>query len=354
MVTSEPNRIETGLALDQSVTETLTLKNMGFAPLVDPAVSLVNRGGTQAPGWVFLNLPSGLDTIEIGESVDATVLFSPTQAEVSEGEYYFYIQVEGANYAAVNIPVHAAVTSSGTGHILFKVSDIYTGTIDEETGEMIQGLSGAALTLQNENAASITYSGGTDQYGELLLSDIPAGRYKYILKADDHEQSIGRVWIKPGITATQDVFLNNTLVTVEWSVVETGIQDEYEIVLKATYETNVPAPVVVADPLSVSFAGMSPGDVLSGEIRFTNYGLIRADNIEFDAPSSDQYFKYEFLNIPETIEAKESVNVAYRVTCLARLTGEDEGNGGGIGVISDPIKKLRKNIAINQKIGKRW
>ncbi len=334
VVTSEPNRIETGLSLDQSITETLTLKNMGFAPLVDPAVSLVNRDGTPAPGWVLLNLPSDMDAIEVGESVDATVLFSPTQAEVSEGEYYFYIQVQGANYAAVNIPVHAVVTSSGTGHILFKVSDIYTGTIDEKTGKMIQGLPGAALTLQNESAASITYSGGTDQYGELLLSDIPAGRYKYILKADDHEQSIGRVWIKPGITATQDVFLNNTLVTVEWSVVETGIQDQYEIVLKATYETNVPAPVVVADPLSVSLAGMSPGDVLSGEIRFTNYGLIRADNIEFAAPSSDQYFKYEFLDIPATIEAKESVNVAYRVTCLSSLTGEDEGNGGGAGSYS--------------------
>ncbi len=69
--------------------------------------------------------------------------FLPPRLKYQKGEYYFYIQVEGTNYAAVNIPVHAAVTSSGTGHILFKVSDIYTGTIDEKTGEMIQGLSGA-------------------------------------------------------------------------------------------------------------------------------------------------------------------------------------------------------------------
>ena len=45
---------------------------------------------------------------------------------------------------------------------------------------------------------------------------------------------------------------------MEWSVRETTIQDRYEIVLDATYQTDVPAPVVVMDPASLSIPDMAP------------------------------------------------------------------------------------------------
>ena len=324
-----PSYVETGLALGESESETLTLGNKGFSELTDVSVKLVNTDGTQAPDWVALNMPSDLESIDVGDSVDLTLMFYPTEDTVEEGEYDFYVTVSGSNCDTVNILVHAAVTSSGIGHVLFKVSDIYTATIDAETGEMIQGLSGAALTVQNETVTSISYSGTTDEYGEIQLTDLPSGRYKYYLTADNHDQVTGRIWIKPGITITEDVFMAYNLVSVEWSVTETTIEDKYEIVLTATYETDVPAAVVIADPASITLPDMEPGDVLLGEIRFTNYGLIRADEIEFALPESDQYFKYEFLaSIPESIGAKESFTVPYRVTCLSSLSGEDEGGGG--------------------------
>ncbi len=324
-----PSYVETGLALDDSASETLTLENKGFSELADLSVELINTDGTAAPDWVVLNLPSDQGSIDVGESVELTLMFYPTEDTVEEGEYDFYIQVAGSNCDTANILVHAAVTGSGIGNVLFKVSDIYTATIDAETGEMIQGLSGAALTFQNETVTSISYSGSTDEYGEILLSDLPTGRYKYYLTADNHDQVTGRVWIKPGITVTEDVFMSYNLVSVEWTVTETTIEDKYEIVLSATYETDVPAAVVIADPASITLPDMEPGDVLLGEIRFTNYGLIRADEIEFALPESDQYFKYEFLaSIPESIGAKESITVPYRVTCLSSLSGEDEGAGG--------------------------
>ena len=325
-----PDHIETGLALDEMVTETLILGNKGFAPLTDVSVELVNPDGSAAPGWALLNLPTDMDAIEVGDTGEVTLIFSPTETNASEGEYDFYARVSSSNSATVDILIHVSVTNSGIGNVLFKVSDIYTATIDPDTGEVIQGLSGASLTLQNESITSLKYEGNTDEYGELLLSDIPAGRYKYLLTADNHEQVIGRVWIKPGITLTEDVFMGYNLVTVEWSVTETTIQDKYEIVLSATYETDVPAAVVIAEPASISLPEMEPGDVFLGEIRFTNYGLIRADDIEFTLPDSDQYFKYEFLaNIPRSIEAKKSITVPYRVTYLAGFSGEDGGGGGG-------------------------
>ncbi len=323
-----PSAIETSVALDDSVTENLALENQGFIRLTDLAIELVTQDDTPVPDWALLNQPSGVDALDVGESMDLSVVFAPIDGSAAEGDYDFYVRVTSSNYTAVDIPVRVTVSDSGIGNILFKVSDIYTGTKDENN-EVIQGLAGANLTLAYEADTSQTYSGQTDQYGELTFSDLPTGRYKYRLTADNHDQVIGRVWIKPDITATEDVFMGYNLVSVEWSVVETSIQDKYEVVLNATYETDVPAAVVIAEPASITLPDMEPGDVLTGEIRFTNYGLIRAEEIEFTLPESNEYFKYELLaNIPDTIEAKESITVPYRVTCLASLTGNDEGAGG--------------------------
>jgi len=83
------------------------------------------------------------------------------------------------------------------------------------------------------------------------------------LKTSPHQEVIGRFWIKPGITVSEQVFLDYNLVTVEWSVTEITLEDRYEINLEATYETDVPAAVVIIDPLSVNLPEMAIGEVYS-------------------------------------------------------------------------------------------
>ena len=153
--------------------------------------------------------------------------------------------------------------------------------------------------------------------------------------AKNHQEYIGRVWIKPGVTTTEDVFLDYNLVTVEWSVTEITIEDKYDIVLTAVYETDVPAAVVVVEPASVALPKMKAGDVFNGEFTLTNYGLIRADNLNFGLPPDDQNFKYEILGgLPESLQAKQRLTVAYRVTCLKSLEPDEDGQAGGGGCSS--------------------
>jgi large repetitive protein len=99
------------------------------------------------------------------------------------------------------------------------VSDIYTGTVNAK-GQIVQGLQGAALTLQNEAVPTIQRTQTTDGLGEVFVRDLPAGRYKYRITAGNHQEQTGRLWIKPGITASESMFLQYNLVTVEWQVVE--------------------------------------------------------------------------------------------------------------------------------------
>jgi len=324
-----PDHLETGLALDETVTETLILENRGLADMNDVSLSLVLPDGTPAPDWVYLNTPSSLGTMAVGERQEVSIAFSPTTAQVSEGMHEFKLRVSSASYPRTDINLYVSVTLSGLGNALFKVTDIYTGTLDENN-QPIQGLAGARVYVQNEEVTTVEDTRYTDSAGEAYFVDLPAGRYKYRVTADNHQEHIGRIWVKPGITLNEEVFLDYDLVTVEWEVNEITIEDRYEIILTATYETDVPAAVVVAEPTSITLPKMKAGDVYNGEFTLTNYGLIRADDLVVTLPHDDENFKFELLGgLPESIEAKARITVPYRVTALTSLEHEEGGTGGG-------------------------
>jgi hypothetical protein len=231
-----------------------------------------------------------------------------------------------------SLNVYVSLTQSGQGNVLFKTADIYTATIGKD-GKLIPGLAGATITVQNEDVTTVSQELVTDTLGEALFQSLPAGRYKFRAKASNHQEAGGRLIVKPGITANQSVFLDYNLITVEWSVREITIQDRYEITLNATFETDVPAAVVVMQPTSINLPKMAAGDVYYGELNLTNYGLIRADNVKQRLPQSDAYFRYEFLvDVPATLEAKQRITIPYRVVALQSLEGaanSGSASGGG-------------------------
>ena len=326
-----PSYVETGTALGQIASEVVTLSNMGLADLNNVTLSLVTQDGSPLPGWALLNSSQTLGTLPVGASQDINLSFAPTASD-TPGVYNLYLQVQSSNYATTNVPVYVSVTLSGIGSGLFKVTDIYTGTVNS-SGNIIQGLAGASITIQNVNVPTVQQTRQTDQTGESLFSNMAAGQYQYNISAANHQPQTGLFWIKPGVTTGQDVALTYNLVTIQWSVQQTTIQDQYQIVLNATYLTNVPAPVLVAQPSSVAIpAGIQAGDVFNGQVTFTNYGLINAENLSFTLPADDQYFKYEMLaTVPATLAADGQFTVAYRITCLQTPGSSGEGTGGSSG-----------------------
>ena len=325
-----PDHIETGMSREQTINETVVLGNKGLAPLNDVSLSLHNADGSPAPDWVYLTAAAEQGTIAVGDSRAVGIVFAPTAA-IAEGNYAFFLRVDASNHAPAAINLYAAVTQDGQGSVLIKVSDIYTGTLDKK-GEVIQGLGNAKVFLQNEAVATEEYTRPTDEFGEAWFEGIPSGRYKCRVSANNHQEYIGRIWIKPGIAVNEDVFLDYNLVTVEWEVNEITIEDKYEIVLNATYETDVPAAVVAVKPASVSLPAMQSGDVFNGEFTLANYGLIRADDLNVTLPPDDQHFTYELLGgLPDSLAAKAQITVPYRVTCIKSLDRQDDGQATGGG-----------------------
>jgi hypothetical protein len=325
-----PNYVETGVAHDDTVTESITLENRGLADLTDISIRLLNEYDAPAPNWVYLMSPQDQGTLTIGATKQIQLAANPTYL-VPDGIYPLKLRVESSNYPTTDINVFVAVTQSGVGDALFRASDIYTATLDEN-GDPIPGLAGARIRLQHEEVLSIEHSGTTDENGEILFSNLAAGRYRFRASAANHKDLTGRLSVKPGITTAQDLFLDFDLITVEWSVTEITIEDRYEITLQATFETDVPAAVVVFEPAGTTIPDMAVGDVFHGELRLTNYGLIRADNLTFRTPGEDGYYRYEFLgSLPESLEAKGSLVIPYRITALSPYEADGSGSGGGCG-----------------------
>ena len=326
-----PDHIETGTAREEIVSETVTIANTGLAPMEDVKLELVD-----APSWFRLNTQADLGDLAVGESREIPVSFAPDD-DVAEGSHSGAIKITSANYPDTKINLFCYVTQSGEGTIRFKASDIYTGTRNA-AGEIVQGLSGVRIRLQNEEVPELVYNlPATDALGETEPAEaIPAGSYTFRATAGNHDAKTGRILVRPGVTSLEEIFLSFQLVTVEWSVTETTIQDKYEIVLNATYETDVPAPVVIFEPISVTLPDMQPGDVMNGEFTLTNHGLVRADNLAFTLPTSDTYYQYEFAEeLPESLGAKETFVLPYKITCLKSLGQEEEtGSGGGCNTYS--------------------
>jgi large repetitive protein len=329
-LTSTPSFVETGLSQGGSQMESVILKNNGQQDAMNLQFALLKADGSPAPSWASLASQAG-GTLAIGQSRSIDLSFAPP-ASVQEGVYEFKLQVTGDNVPVQALNVYVNLTQSGQGNVLFKASDIYTATVGKD-GKLIAGLANASITLQNEEVANVTRELTTDSLGEALFQNIPAGRYKFRAKASNHQEIGGRLIIKPGVTLNQPVFLNYNLITVEWSVREIAIQDRYEITLNATFETDVPAAVVVMQPPSINLPKMTAGDVYYGELTLTNYGLIRADNVRQVLPKNDGMFRYEFLaEIPSTLAAKQRLTVPYRVTSLQALdaaASSSSASGGG-------------------------
>ncbi len=323
-----PSYVEAGLIQGGNTLEQVILENRGFAEAQGVTATLLNSDGTPAPTWIYLMGGSNLGNLAIGEKRTLDIAIAPPET-FAEGIYTYKLRIAAANTTGGDIPVYVSITQSGIGNALFKTSDIYTGTLNP-SGQLIPGLAGARITVQNELVPGNIDPIVTDSLGEAYFTNLAAGRYKFRATALNHQEVIGRFTVKPGITVTEDIFLDYNLVTVEWSVNEITIQDKYEIILSATYETNVPAAVIVLEPAGITLPNMKAGDVFQGELTLTNYGLVRADNVKQRLPVSDPYIRYEFMvTVPDSLDAKSRITIPYRAVSLQSFDPTGTATGGG-------------------------
>lgn len=310
-----PTYIQTGMAQGSSSNAEIQLTNTGLVDVENIQLQLTDRNGQPAPNWLFMTGDKNLDRLTINKKTPVQIVFQPSQ-NVAEGIYQFNLSVAAQNMPTGHIPIQVSVTQNAQGNVQFDVADIYTATLDEQ-GQPIAGVKNATIKLQNEAVLTQEYSLTTNNEGIASLDKLPAGTYRYRASAPDHRDISGRIVIRPGATTQQHLFLEYETVNIEFGVTETTIKDVYDLNLNATFNTQVPAPVVLIEPLSINLGNMRTGETKTGQLTISNYGLIQAKNIALTLPKSDNRFKYEFFGeVPNVLLPKEKKVISYRITAL--------------------------------------
>jgi YD repeat-containing protein len=310
-----PNYLDTGVAPGSGVTEQFVLQNVGVVAATGLSPALLDERGAPAPAWATLTTPASLPDLAAAATATIALNFQPPASTV-EGDYHFILRIAAANHPNVDLRVHVAVVTSGKGGLLFRVIDMYTG----QSGN--SGVRNARIELRNDRVSSFLTNLVSDINGEAQFHDLPIGLYAYRVTADNHQGANGMVWVRPGAVAVQQVVLTYNLVTVQWQVVPITIEDRYEIVLTAKFETDVPAAEVTIAPPMVNLPQLLAGDVYRGEFLLQNHGTIAAEHFKVTLPSSDQYVSYELLAaVPERLEARQSFRLPYRLVCVKSMPG---------------------------------
>ena len=177
-------------------------------------------------------------------------------------------------------------------------------------------VSGATATLTSLDVPGLAYTVAGDANGLVQFGKVPAGNYAYAVQSPGFQANSGNVTIEPGLNKSLEVPMITATVTYTWSVTPTSIIDKYNVTLQAQFKTDVPAPVVVLNPISVGIQAVV-GSPTYGQFTITNYGLISALNVQVQPNSPDGAVQIDLpvTMIPE-LKAGQSVVIPYKLTLL--------------------------------------
>ncbi|MCB2173528.1 hypothetical protein KQH65_12385 [archaeon] len=319
VLTPDQPEIFTGVHPGETMSERLLLENRGGEGAENVLVELLPPDGSPVLDWIQLISPAALGTLDSGQARDITISVQP-DSTVAHALYEYRVRISSSSQAALEIPLYVTVSSSETGSARIYAYDPYV-LKDDGQGGVIQGLDGARVVLQHATAYTLTYEGLTDSMGNCDFSQLPIGRYNYTVSASEHHSSSGTLLVKPGITVRREIYLEVAAVHIEWSVVPTTIEDRYEIKLETTYQTDVPEPVMIITPASLTIPDMVAGERFFGEYEITNHGLVTAKKCDFYANTDDADFLIELLGeMPEEMGAGETVVIPFRISRLSEST----------------------------------
>lgn len=245
---------------------------------------IVTNTGKGNTGKVTLALPEWMKALTgqtmpgLAQNDTATVVLRLTPTEEMQLNVpvtgRIGINCENGNGTYINFNVTPVSNAKGT--LVVDVCDEYTYYTDEKPH-----VSGAEVVLRNAVTGALVAQGVTDSDG-LWSMELPEGYYQLNVTADNHDSYKNNILVDPGTTTTKVVNLSYEAVSISWDVVETEVEDEYQIVTTVQYETMVPVPVVeTIVPERIAADELGVGESLVFYAVLTNKGLITAKETSF-------------------------------------------------------------------------
>ena len=255
----------------RSAMRTVTVVNKGVRDLTGVTMSPASTYGwmqpmLQADSDGVVHLPD----LPVGSSNTFDVVFAPPEDTAME-RYSDNFVISGTNYTAstFNVPLYATVSSADRGDVQFYVQNSLSLPVP-----------GATVRLRNRLLGTELDPMKTGTNGVLMVESLPEGLWYWQVSAPGHSTQAGSVDVIPAQTVEVETRLVKSVVTVNFSVVPVPFTDRYEIVIEQTFETHVPAPVLVLTPSFQRFSDVEPGFNARYTLTAKNHGLIRLNDVE--------------------------------------------------------------------------
>ncbi|AKB28435.1 hypothetical protein MSSIT_1716 [Methanosarcina siciliae T4/M] len=335
-----PTSIVVGLNPNNILVKTVDITNAGYKSMNDINIS------KPALDWVSVS-SANLGNISPGMNKSFNVFFNPGN-DTSVGVYQETITISSSNHPPVSINLVISVTSSEKGDLMFHV-----------VNDIGQNIPGASVVIQNPAVLTEIFQGTADENGYYLFENISVGTYNYFIKASDHAPVSGSSTVSPGIQTLAEPVLSKNILGVKLTVTPIQIEDDYDIKLNLTFETDVPPPLLIPDPMYIKY-GVNFSDPVyetDSYITISNPGLISIFNVTVDS-SSLQGVNITFPTgntfFVDELKPQSSITIPYHLKATNVACGGDEYRNsiriGGNYLTFEPNSDITHEVYLSSEI----
>lgn len=294
------NRISTTMVKGESRDYPFTITNIGKGETGKITLAL--------PSWISSVTPMEMASLAKDESVEVILRMSPTEKMQLNVPVTGSIGINCQNGEGMSLPFYVEPVSTSEGTLTIDVCDENTYYTKEAPH-----LAGATVTITHPTTGAAIASGKTNDKGVYTIN-LPEGYYAVNVTADKHDSYRNNLLVDPGKDNKTTVNLSISAIKVSYDVVETEVEDKYEIKTTTKFETNVPRPVVVASaPNSLDGDNMKVGESVIFNFILTNKGLINAENVKLWLPTSVTGWEFKALEDIEVVTLSPQCSKSYPV-----------------------------------------
>ena len=313
IVPTTPNLVATPSSLHAAMLQggqtlvSFTVANMGGSASGPVEVLL-----PQAP-WLSLVTAQPMPSLAPGQSNLVTVALTPA-ANLPLGPYSSGLVLAGSNTeTSVPFTFNCVSTISGALQVTAQDELSYFGADSPN-------VSNATVVVTDFFTGTNVASAVTGASGGVLFSNLTAAYYNVAVSEPNHGSFDTTVQVLGSQTNVLVAFLPMDLVDYTWLVTPTIFPDHYEFTLNATFETEVPFPVVTITPGALDLCGLQ-GDTNQIYLTLTNSGIISAQGATLNFGSHPDWLIQPLASSLGDLLPHTNLVVPVTITRLGTSTG---------------------------------
>ena len=335
------SKINTTMTPGKVIDYPITIRNEGRAETGEMVLDLGNLE------WLRASTPVKMPSLKQFEEATIVLQLAPSSSmelnSITTGQLAINCPETDTG---LMLPFRIETVSEDKGTLVIDVWDEFTSNNKANDGPHVEG---AVVNVLHPVTRQLLRQMETGSDGLATFEQLPCGNYIVAVTHPKHTSYQDNVMVTAGRTETYRAFISYSSITIEMKYEPTEIEDEYNIVTTMSYETNVPAPVVVMD---------MPDKIVLEEIQtpylfyvnLTNVGLIAAEKTRFSiAHEANGYTFTPLLEGPWRLLPQQTLTIPVEIN--KKEEGDEGARQTGPMFLGSPLEAPEARKARLRSVG---